>query len=64
MFYSTSAAGCKSSEITLRSTGTGPAGWREYWRRQSEIDQTDWISLHRQLVDAWRRLRSLAEASS
>jgi len=38
--------------------------WRAWWRVESERVGTDWISLHRQLVDAWRALRSLAEVSS
>jgi len=37
---------------------------REYWRKQAQTDATDWPSLHRQLVDAWRSLRSLADAVS
>ena len=45
------------------STGTDPAGWRCWWREQAQVDGTDWPSLHRQLVSAWRALRSLAESS-
>src|SRR5262249_29799528 len=49
---------------TISSTGTDPAGWRRWWREQAQIDGTDWSSLHRQLVGAWRALRALAEVSS
>jgi hypothetical protein len=50
MFYSTSAAGCKSSELIVSSTGTDPAGWREFWRLQG----ASWralIELHFEICD-------------
>jgi hypothetical protein len=45
---------------TLPST----TNWRAWWREQSKIDGTDWQSLHRQLTEAYRALRGLAEKSS
>jgi hypothetical protein len=49
---------------TIPSTGCCPADWRLWWRTESERVGTDWPSLHRQLVGAWRALRSLAEEAS
>jgi len=43
------------SSSTVTSTGSDPTGWRQWWREQSEIDGTDWLSLHRQLVGALAR---------
>jgi hypothetical protein len=57
MIYSISSP--RNSEITARST----LDWRAWWREQALIDGTDWTSLHRQHVEAWRRLRSLAESN-
>jgi hypothetical protein len=46
------------------TTSPSTADWPQFWREQSLRDGTDWPSLRRQLVEAWRRLRSLAEVSS
>jgi hypothetical protein len=51
-------------ELSASSTGTGPDGWRLWWRERAQVDGTDWVSLHRQLAGAWRALRSLADETS
>jgi hypothetical protein len=59
--YPISSTTLKPPETITPSTGPGPTGWRLYWAVQSRIDGTDWASLRKQHIDAWRRLRSLAE---
>jgi hypothetical protein len=52
------AAGCKSSELIVSSTGTDHAGWREFWR----LHGTSWSSLlelHCEIVDRLRANSSL-----
>jgi hypothetical protein len=44
-------------------TALSTADARAWWLAESERVGTDWLSLHCQLVDAWRALRSLAESS-
>jgi hypothetical protein len=51
------SAAIKPEATTLRSTLDS----RQWWREQAVIDGTSWEALHRQHVDAWRRLRSLAD---
>ena len=54
--YNTSAATRKPPDITLPSTGTGPEGWRAYWREQSIIDRTDWVSIGTAVAAVMNRL--------
>ena len=57
-----SASGFKTE---LSSSGTGvDGGWRRWWATEAQRSGTDWSSLHQQHVEAWRRIRSLAESSS
>jgi hypothetical protein len=64
MSFLANSSAFDKSELLPSSTGTCPADWRAWWRQRSIADGTDWVSLHRQLVEAWCRLRSLAEVSS
>jgi hypothetical protein len=48
---------------TVISTGTDPAGWRQWWAAQSQRDGADWRSLLDQHQDILNRLR-LAKVSS
>lgn len=41
----------------VRSTGTCPAEWREWWREQSLLDGTDWRSLLDSADSVLRNLR-------
>jgi hypothetical protein len=42
MVISTLTTSSTTFNNTTSSTGTCPAGWRQYWRRQAEIDGTTW----------------------
>jgi hypothetical protein len=64
MFYSTPAAGCKSSEIIARSTGIAfDGGWRRWWCEQSQRDGTDLRLLllqhERVLHEFWQHSQTL-----
>jgi hypothetical protein len=52
-----SSAAWRKSDISISSTGIGPAGWRGYWCRQSVIDGTDWRTLINVTDAALGRLR-------
>jgi hypothetical protein len=47
-----------ANSTVIRSTGTCPAEWREYWAEQSRIDRTDWVSLLEAADQALTRLRA------
>jgi hypothetical protein len=43
--------------ITARSTGTDPAGWRRWWRDEAARVGSDWpsvLKLHLGIVDSLR----------
>jgi hypothetical protein len=45
MTYSILTAACKPAEAAIPITSGSTLDWREYWRRQSIADHTDWQSL-------------------
>jgi hypothetical protein len=62
MAYQSNSSTSHKSEITLSSTGTDPAEWREWWRIEAARTATDRVSLLDASDLALRRLR--AEDSS
>jgi hypothetical protein len=59
--YNAAAAPRKPDSIYSSSGTAFDGGWRSWWRAEAERTNTDWESLHRQHVAAWRALRSRAE---
>jgi hypothetical protein len=58
MLYRSPRVGCKSSELTVSSTGTDAAGRREFWAAESERTGTNWRSLFESHCSVVDRLRA------
>jgi hypothetical protein len=47
---------------TTPSTGTDPAGWRQWWAVQSRLDGTDWRSLIGLHFEICNRLQAISSS--